>query len=53
MFSPENPNDLKNLLISTLEWETFEQQAIWRLLFSHENIADAWAGVLPALNRLV
>ena len=52
MFSSDSPHDLKNLLIQTLQWESFEQQAVWRLLFSHENIPiESWVGILPALCR--
>ena len=49
MFSDQG---IKSLLLDSLSWESFEQQAVWRLLLSHDNVsADSWINVLPSLSR--
>ena len=50
--TPANQNDFKNLLIDSLNWESFEQQALWVLVFAHKNVKpESWGVVIPYLSE--
>ena len=50
--TPISQNEFKNLLIESLNWESFEQQALWVLVFAHKNVKpESWGVVIPFLNE--
>lgn len=44
-------NDFKLMLIESLCWESFEQQALWTLIFAQEVKPETWAQIIPYLNE--
>lgn len=50
--TPMSQNEFKNLLIESLNWESFEQQALWVLVFAHKSVKpESWGVVIPYLNE--
>ena len=50
--TPMSQNEFKNLLIESLNWESFEQQSLWMLIFAHKSVKpESWGVIIPYLNE--